>query len=542
MLTLRPYQEEAVQALFDFFEDHRGEEAANPLIALPTGTGKSIIIAEAIRRAFEIYPPFRVVMATHVKALIENNAKKMQEHWQLAPIGIYSAGMNKADSIQPIVFGGIQSMVGKFPKFGYRDWLIIDEAHLLGDEGSYLKFITELKHKNPMLKVIGLTASPWRLGMGSLLNGKIFTHTCYNLTDVDGWSKLIAENYLCPLFSKRADTQYDLSSVGMSKGEFNQSEMERAVDKTDINYRALSEFVHYGQNRHCWIGFASGIEHAEHLTDMLNNTFNISTVCAHSKMSDGDNDKAMKAWKTGKARCIISMNKLTTGIDHPPIDYIGCFRGMMSSGLWVQLAGRGTRPYDCTNPNQYIPGFDYIKENCLLMDYGGNTKRLGPINDPLIPRKKGEGGGGEVPVKICPSCMVYNHISARECVACGFVFPINSKLQDTASEVDIMVSDLPKIEQFEVDRVVYSEHISKGTGNSFVKASYYCKGFKTFYEFKTVEGKAGWRGRDWFRQRYPAEPPETNLEVLQFASALRAPVYINVWTNKKYPEIIGVEF
>jgi DNA repair protein RadD len=150
-IKLREYQEAAVESVFDFYSKPRELDTAgkpkrkNALLCLPCGTGKSLIIGELARRMFQRVPNTRLVMSTHVKDLIKNNSETLQEIWPNAPLGIYSAGLKSADSAMPIVFGGIQSMIGKYPKFGSRDFLFVDEAHLIGNEGSYLKFINELQ-------------------------------------------------------------------------------------------------------------------------------------------------------------------------------------------------------------------------------------------------------------------------------------------------------------------------------------------------------------------------------------------------------------
>ena len=558
--TLRWYQDGAVDSLFEYFAKHQGfgpdglPVKANPLVALPTGTGKSLVIGEFVKRCFTLYPSTRVMMATHVKELIEQNERKMLELWPHAPVGIYSAGLNKRNTAHPIVFGGVQSMAGKYPIFGRRDLLVIDEAHLLAEEGRYQMLIHELmygKHAkfgetitpaifaaaaanhncNPYLKVIGLTATPYRSGLGLMTNGNIFTHVCYDMTDIEGFARLIAEGFLCSLIPKRTEVQLDVTGVAVSKGDYNLTQLEAAVDKSEVTYKALNEFTHYGQDRRSWCIFASGIQHAEHIGAMLKDVFGVSNVVIHSKKSDTENAASLKAWKRGDVQCAVNMNSLTTGIDHPELDYIGMLRPTTSTGLWVQMLGRGTRP---------APG----KENCLVMDFAGNTKRLGPINDPVIPRMKGSGPPGDAPVRICDECGTYNHARATECIVCGSPFEQNTKLSGRASTDELMRGADPVVEEHIVSQCVYSKHTSRATGRRSVQVSYFC-GYKTFYEWVTVEGSGfpAKKGRDWFRQRY-GEPPEdlTNDGLLQYSSQFRAPAKIKVWVNKKYPAILSVEF
>jgi DNA repair protein RadD len=158
-------------AFFNFYSEDRAiingvPEKKNALICLPTGAGKSIVIGEIIRRMFQMVPTSRVFMGTHVHTLLSQNCAELQGLWPLAPVGLYSAGLGQAECVQPIIFGGIQSAVNKPHLFGYRDFLFIDEAHLLNDDGSYIKFILALMAANPFLKVVGFTATRYRQGLG----------------------------------------------------------------------------------------------------------------------------------------------------------------------------------------------------------------------------------------------------------------------------------------------------------------------------------------------------------------------------------------
>lgn len=551
----RWYQDEAVESLFEFFRTHGGNDdegnvvEANPIVCLPTGTGKSLVNARFFQRALFQYPNTRAIMSTHVKELIEQNAKKMLQVWPQAPLGIHSAGLKQRDFIQPIIFGGIKSMVGNAKAFGRRDFLVVDECHLIpgmGDSAQYIEFIKELKETNPYLKVIGLTATPYRLGLGLLTNGQIFSHKAYDLTDIDGFNRLIAEGYLCPLIPKRTQTELDVSNVGMNNGEYALGELQNAVDTKDVNFKALRELVEAGHDRWSWLVFASGVEHAEHLAEMLSSVFGIPAAAIHSKLSPTERDRRIAAFKSGELRCVVNNNVLTTGFDFPPVDLIGMLRPTMSTGLWVQMLGRGTRPYDYRSPGD-VDGsyFQFVKANCLVLDFAGNTRRLGPVNDPVIPRMKGQGKPGDAPVRICQVCGVYNHASSKVCIACGTEFPAGgSNLVGHSAGEELIRSDLPVVEWLDVNRVVAVPHIQRGTGKQSIKIMYHC-GLRQFNEWVTVEGPGlpSKRGRDWFRQRF-GEPWEgmTNAQVLSLMSQMRAPRQIRVWLNKKYPEILSHEF
>lgn len=573
-IELRWYQEEAVQSLFDFFNDPvraHSLEPANPLICMPTGTGKSVVIAEFLRRALMTYPQTRAIVATHVKELVRQNAKKLMDIWPLAPVGIHSAGLSQRDTMQPIIFGGVQSMVGKFPLFGWRDLLAIDEAHLLSPNGdtSYQKFIDELskgpvgadpssRNVNPYLKVIGFTATPYRLGLGHMTNGNMFTHVAYDLCTIDAFNRLMAEGYLSPVIPQRTDQELDVSNVGLRNGDFIPGQLQDAIDKETITYGALKQVINKGHDRRSWLLFASGVEHAEHISEMLNNVFGVSCVAIHSGNSKEKNDKNLELWQTGQVRAAVNMNSLTTGVDHPACDLIAVLRPTMSTGLWVQMIGRGTRPFNWfmlspAEQQRLILFQGFIKQNCLVLDFAGNTRRLGPINDPVIPKPKGKGPPGDAPVKICDACGTYNHATAKLCIGCGKEFDFSENISRKASELELLRSNLPQIEPFTVDRVVLVPHTSNHSGNGSIKVAYYC-GLRTFYEWISVESPSNLfrkRSRDWFRQRYHYQTPQltwdndvplTNKEVLDLATELRWPSRINVWLNKEKPEIMGYEF
>lgn len=568
MYNPRWYQLEAVDSLFRYFEEHRSLDGvpvkANALIGMPTGTGKSLSIALFNQRALQYFPSTRIVVGTHVKELIEGNARTMLKLNPAANVGVYSSGLKSKDTAQSIIYGGIQSMV-KQPELFNPDILHIDEAHLVSPESdtSYLTFIENIQKRKPFLKVIGWTATAYRLGLGSLTNGSIFTDFAFDLTNMESFNRLLREGYLCPVIPQRTETVLDMSGVGMVNGDFNQAQAQAKIDKAEITFAALKEVVAAGQNRASWMIFAAGIEHAEHITKMLRDTFGISAVCVHAgnkeyPMSSAQRDANIDLFKTGQVRCIVNKDILTTGFDHPPIDLIAVLRPTMSTGLWVQMLGRGTRPYDWQTTHDPVLArwFRYFKHNCLVLDFANNTKRLGPINDPVIPKRRGEGPPGDSPIKTCPKCPAYVHASATVCPGCGHIFVtqwIDPNINATAStdeliKTDDFKSDLPVIETFEVQRVIYDTYYSVRSQKRSLKVTYHC-GNNKFWEYIAFEAPhkpfAIHKGHDWFRQRCVDRPiPENALQAKVFSPYYRQPKTIQVWTNKadSAPEIKGYEF
>lgn len=551
----RPYQTEAVGSIWNYFY----HESGNPLIAMPTGTGKSVVIARFLQGVFNQYPRQRIMLLTHVKELIQQNYEKLMMIWPFAPAGIYSAGLGEKNSKCPLTFAGIQSVWKKWMIFGHIDLVLIDEAHLLSpnDTTMYRSFLAGLKSINPWLKVVGLTATPWRLGHGHLcdpsINNKgdeipsLFTDVCFDITGPDAFNRLIAEGYLVPLIPRRPRVALDVDGLHLRGGEFIESEMQQRFDKDEITEAALREALEiaHAENRRHWLVFASGIEHADHIGSMLE-FLGVSCGVVHSKREG--RDRTISAFKRGEITAVVNNNVLTTGFDSPHIDLIICLRATASSVLWVQMLGRGTRP-------DYADGFDLDdiggrlaaiqaskKQNCLVLDYARNTSRLGPINDPVVPRRKGA-GGGDAPVKICNICEVYNHASVRFCVNCGAEFTFEVKFKTEASTDILIKGDTPITKVFDVDHISVDEHRKQGKPPS-VKITYYY-GYQSISEWVNIE-HSDWAGRKavkWWKDRAGTELPVSTDDAISRIKEAKMPTQIRVWTNRKpYPEIMAMCF
>lgn len=548
------YQEEACDAIFRYYEDGG---TGNPVVAMPTGTGKSIVIAMFIQRVFQAYPFQRIMMLTHVKELIEQDCEKLETLWPAAPVGIFSAGLGQKVSGMPITFAGVQSASKAALLFGKLDIIIIDECHLVSpeDNTSYQKLLKVLKEINPKLKVIGFSATPFRLGLGMITDGGIFTDICYNITGVSAFTKLIDDGFLSPLVPRPTKVQLDITGVGKSGGEFIEKQLQLAVDKDEITRAAIREALETMSDRNYIMVFASGVKHAENITRVLRE-YGQAAVCAHSKMGK-QADKNKEEFGLKMHRFIVSNNQLTTGVDYPHVDGIIMLRPTGSPGLWVQMLGRGTRVV-----YYKFPGFNIsIKEHrleairrggkldCLVLDFAGNTLRLGPINDPSVPRRKGE-GTGEIPIKICAvanqvngiGCGAYNHISARWCCGCKQEFSFKIKISHIASTRDLIVRDEPIVETLTVERVTYMVHRKKDAPPS-LKVSYYA-GINRYSEYIVAWHPNGIsaRAKAWWAKRTNVPLPDDAEKANELVSQLKIPKKIKVWTNKKYPEVLSYEF
>jgi DNA repair protein RadD len=533
----RWYQEEAIESLFTYFERNNG----NPLVCMPTGSGKGFVIAKFINLVFSLYPYQRILMATHVKELIEQNAKKMLEVWPLAPLGIYSAGLKQKELSAPITFAGIASIANAIPFFGHFDLFLIDEAHLLGpnDDSQYGKVIAGLLAINPRMKIIGFTATGWRTGMGRLTNGPIFTDTCFDICNIEGFSRLFADYHLVPPRPKRMQEVIDVSGVGITNGDFAQGALADKAD-AEITWKIIGEALNHGKDRSTRLMFCAGVERAIMSAEMLC-AYGLKAYAVHSKMKGSkERDDIIKAFRNGEIDTLCLNGIGTTGLDVPKVDHIILARPTLSVGLHVQIIGRGMRPYEVNG---------WRKQDCLVSDHAGNVRRLGPVDDPLIPKLKGK-GAGEAPVKICPACDCYNHAAGRVCAFCGEIFDTKFQVKVKAYDDELIRSDLPIIEWFNVTGgVYYTLHTKRNalpTERPTIKATYYC-GLRSFVEWITVEHASPFmkkRFNDWWRQRFTDQNfvPSTAAEALNYVDKLVPPKRVQVWVNKKYPEITSCEF
>lgn len=555
---IRDYQEIALQAEFEALQNSTDDT----ITAMPTGTGKAVVIAEGCRRVLNWWPERRIMNLTHVKELVEQNAKKMLSIWPHAPVGIYSASLKSRQSYMPITFGGVKSVFNAKEEFPVPDLVKIDECHLVSpkDDTQYRELIKYWKDINPNLRVQGYTATWWRLGQGSLTDGGLFDRKAIDMTDMLSFNWFIEQGYLTPLKSKPAQTLIDVSGVGISSnGEYNQGELEQATDR--VTYGALREACEMGWDRKRWLVFAAGNKNAEHAAEILN-SLGISATFVHSGLSTKERDARMEAFAAGSFRAMVNNNILTTGFDDPQIDFIVMLRKTMSPGLWVQMLGRGTRPLyhpaytrEMLQDQQNRLAAIYYggKQDCLVADFARNTRDLGPINDPRIPGRPGM-GGGDAPVKICDHCGCYCHASVRTCPHCGYEFPFRPNFQQKAGTEELIRSDAPEFVYFDVTNILYSAHRAKESGKTLLKVSYACRSpdgtTKFFDEYIGLEhtGFMLHKAHNWWKARHYSPPPESDTmasavqKALSLQAELRRPIKVRVWVNKKYPEIVNYEY
>jgi DNA repair protein RadD len=524
-LVLRPYQREAVDAIGKYFSENDG----NCLITIPTAGGKSLIIATFVREAIEAWPDTRILILTHVRELITQNYAEMLGVWPDAPAGIHSAGLGRRDVRSQIIFGGIQSIHGKAYDLQRVDLVLVDEAHLIprAADTRYMKFIGELRQINPYIKVVGFTATPFRLDSGRLDQGEdaMFDGTAYEANIRD----LIREGFLSPPISKTAQAQVDTTGVGTRGGEFIPGQLEAAALDPETIEAVADEIVAHGEDRKGWLVFGCGIKHSTAMAEALVRR-GITCETIFGDTTGPERDDIIARFKRREIQSLSSMGVLTTGFNAKHVDLIALVRPTKSTGLYIQIVGRGTR-------------LDEGKENCLVLDFGGNIARHGPVDRPFV-KPPGTGNGeGTVPMKICPECGAPNLIAARECLTCGAEFEMQGSQVSTRAATMEILSRTKTPEWLDVTDIRYRRHTKPGKPDSLC-VSYYT-GLLAHREWICFEhtGYAREKAVSWWKKRAPAtQVPNTVTEALTAYQALAVAKKILVRENGKFTEIVGVSF
>jgi len=507
MITLRDYQQEAIDAIFKFF---RSKKKGNPLVQAPTGSGKSVIISGFCKAVIDKWPDQKILIISHVKEILEQNHKTIEKHLG-KKVGLYSAGL-KSKTLHNITVAGIQSIYNKPEIFEKFNIIIVDEAHTIPHikNGMYHKFFNQVKKR-----VIGFTATPYRMGTGHLTRGEgaFFSKIVYDIPI----KKLQKDGYLCEVTAKGTHNKLDPKGIKKQAGDYVLKELSIVFDRPLITRDIIRELLKYKTSRKKWLLFAIDIEHAENITNELK-IHGVSAACVHSKMN-GNRDKTIYGFKGDEFQALVSVAVLTTGFDFSDIDLIGLLRPTESPGLHVQIIGRGLRP----SPN---------KKNCLILDFAGNLKRLGPIDDPVV-KVKGS-GTGEAIMKECERCYELVYAAVRICPCCKQEFKFKHKLSSKTDDREVLTPETV----YDVDSIDYQYHIGKKK-IPMLTVTYLC-GIKTFKDYVCLEhtGYAREQAEKWWKKRSDIEPPGTVQEAMNLVDNLKKSTKILVKESKPYPKIL----
>ena len=544
MLELRNYQKQAEEAIFDYWS----EEAGNPLVVAATGTGKSACMASLIKRLASNWPDMRIMVATHVAELIEQNFLELVGMWPFAPAGIYSAGLGRRDANAQIIFAGIQTVHNKAEQIGHIDVLLVDECHLIpvASNTMYRRFIEALRAVNPDLKIVGFTATPFRLDSGRLDEGddRLFDRVVFEYGIADG----IRDGYLCRLSSFPTTTEYDLRGVGKLGGDYKQNALQAAVDKSDITRTAVAETVAKGADRRSWLLFCSGVDHAFHVRDEIR-AHGITCETITGETPKEERRRILEDFKAYRIRAVTNNAVLTTGFNHKGVDLIAAMRPTKSASLYIQMMGRGTRPLyapgmSLNTPEERIAAIAAgPKKNCLVLDFAKVIDEHGPVD--TVEAKTPGSGDGEAPIKICPQeeadrsghygCGEKLHASVRVCPGCGFQFPEpEKKVTATASGAPILSMDAAVWRP--VNKRTFRFHEGKEGKPDSVKVTYMA-GMTAINEWlcPAHQGYAKSKADRWWLEHGGQRPfPKTPMEWLERQNELLDTAEISVEPNGRY--------
>ncbi|HCG9211197.1 TPA: DEAD/DEAH box helicase [Vibrio parahaemolyticus] len=391
MYTLRPYQADSVKAVIHYFRKH----STPAVIVLPTGAGKSLVIAELARLA-----KGRVLVLAHVKELVEQNHAKYEGYGLKG--AIFSAGLGRKETDQQVVFASVQSVVRNLDSFKNQfSLLVIDECHRVPDDknSSYQKVITHLRELNPGIKVLGLTATPYRLGMGWIYQyhtrGQVRTEESRFFRDCIfelPIRYLLDENFLTPARMMDAPVlSYDFSQLKPANtGRYKEAEMDMVIDKAKrATPQIVEQIIQYARERKGVMIFAATVRHAQEIHGLLPEG---ETAIVIGDTPTPERDAIIQAFKNREIKYLVNVSVLTTGFDAPHVDLIAILRPTESVSLYQQTVGRGLR-------------LSEGKNECLVLDYAGNSYDL---YQPEVGDPKPD-STSEIITIPCPACGFNNN-------------------------------------------------------------------------------------------------------------------------------------
>ncbi len=529
-MQLRPYQTAAKLAVYD----HLRSRDDNPCVVIPTAGGKTPVIADICKDVVNMWHG-RVIVLAHVKELLEQTVDKLQRICPEVNFGLHSAGLGRRDTDDAVIVAGIQSAYKRACDLGRFDIAIVDEAHLIppDGEGMYRSFLADAKVINPLVRVIGFTATPFRLKSGTICTRENFlNHVCYEV----GIKELIRDGYLCPLTTKAGVREASVAAVHVRGGEFIPAELQEAMDVDELVEGACLEIIGYTASRNACLIFAAGIQHAKHIQRIFQETHRLECGFVCGKTPPREREEILDRFRTDDLKYLVNVNVLTTGFDAPNIDCVAMLRPTLSPGLYYQMVGRGFRMH---------PG----KDNCLVLDFAGNVMRHGPVDQVEAVERIG-GGSGEPPAKTCPECRSVIAAGYAVCPDCGYEFPQRERAKhaEVADDAPILSSASPTVEEYDVYDVEYRVHTKRDSkeGDPQTMRVIYRVGFNHWVsEYICLEhtGYARQKAATWWRQRSLDPIPATAQRAVDIANGggLAHPEAITVRSvpGERFDRIVG---
>ncbi len=370
--TLRPYQRAAATTGVLALTDGRPED--HPLIVMPTGAGKSLVQSEIISR---VDAP-AIVLQPSAEILLQNQAKLRS--YGIEP-AVWSASMSSRETGDGVTLATIGSVVRHPEAFSHIRYSLVDECHLInsasskstGQVGQYRQFFDAL----PKVRILGLTATPWRMASNSLGTDQRFLtrtrpKTFCRMVHATQIGDLFRDGYLCPLRYRSVEVfepeQLELNSVA---SDFTDKSVRRALNGSDFNRRLIDgvrTLLGAGRNHIAvFTRFVDGAGGAKVVADELGDAAGV----VYAGMPIGKRRRILEAFQGGEIRVVVNVGILALGFDFPALEAVIVGAPTMSLGRWYQMVGRVVRTH---------PG----KEFAEVVDLCGNLERFGRIEELVL--------------------------------------------------------------------------------------------------------------------------------------------------------------
>ena len=345
------------------------------------------------------------------------------------------------------------------------------------------------------------------------------------------------QGYLCPLVTKVGINKPDTDRLHVRGGEFAANEVEDLMDEDRLVESACGEIAGYTADRNSVLIFAAGIQHGRHVVEVLRDRHGIECGFVCGDTPARERDAILGRFRDGSLKYLCNVNVLTTGFDAPHVDCVALLRPTLSAGLYYQMVGRGFR----LHPS---------KTNCLVLDFGGNAMRHGPV-DRIKPKTRSVGGSGPAPAKECPECQSVVAAGVSCCPDCGYAFPAKEHANhDVTASTTGVLSGQVTTEKFAVQAVTYTVHTKRGAEENDPKSlrvDYKIGWHRWKSEWVCMEhtGFAREKAIAWWKKRSREPVPRTALAAYELAEAgaLAVPktVTIRSVAGDEYDRIVDCE-
>ena len=527
---LRTYQRDAVEDV----ERARRELDGGLVFSVPTGGGKSHILG-ALAQA-EIDRGGRVIVLAHRRELLVQNLEKLVAAAPHINAGICSSGLGRWDVDADAVFAGIATAYRRTEQLGRFTLALVDECHHVGpdDQSMYRKGLARAAEIEPSIRLVGCSATPWRTESGGLCSPTgLFRHVVHEVEMLP----LIKAGFLAWPVCKYTESEIDTSKLRKRRGDFDEREAESAMGAADVVSATCAEIVRRTADRQSTLVFGVTVRHGERVTACLR-SLGVDARFVEGNTPSDERTAILGGFRDREFPYLVNVGIATEGYDAPGIDAIALLRPTASSCLFSQMVGRGLR-------------VDPSKSDCLILDFGGNFRRFGPIDLLRAPQHRDPSRKGPPPTKVCRNCEAIIAIGATTCPHCGHKFLRSEEPKHTAYASDAAALSFDRVvERHEVFRVNYALHRKRGAPLDrppSLRVGYLIddRSNRWVSEWLGVESKSfvarSIFGR-WWKDHARTAPPTTVLKAIGRRAELRTPETIDVVHQDGFPTVIGRTF